>query len=101
MTSHDHDGNARRPDDVAEQNIRRLLGQAYRPEAPDPAFVRQLTDRLCDAARDAARTRPVRRTVEAVRASRRQRFCALAAAASLTVLALGLELVIQPRTARH
>jgi hypothetical protein len=93
MSTYDHD------DDVTEQNIQRLLDQAYRPEAPDPGFVRRLTDRLCATARDAAQTRPTLRAREAVHASRRQRFCALAAAASLTLVALGLDLLVQPRRA--
>jgi ferric-dicitrate binding protein FerR (iron transport regulator)/tetratricopeptide (TPR) repeat protein len=94
-TPHPQD-DGRRPDDVAEQNIHRLLGQAYRPEAADPAFVRRLTDRLCATAREAARARYVVRTADALRASRRQRYGALAAAAAVAFLAVGLYALEEP-----
>jgi ferric-dicitrate binding protein FerR (iron transport regulator)/tetratricopeptide (TPR) repeat protein len=99
MSTTDHENDDRRPGDVTEQNIHRLLGQAYRPEAPDPAFVRQLTDRLRAATRDAVRTRQILRTADAVRAGRRHRRRALAAAAALILVAFGLHLLLQPRTA--
>jgi ferric-dicitrate binding protein FerR (iron transport regulator) len=101
MSTHDHEGDDSPPGDVTEQNIRRLLDQAYRPEGPDPAYARRLTDKLCAVAQEAVRTRQVLRTVEAIRSSRRQRFRALAAAASLALVALGLEFLIQPRMVNH
>ncbi len=36
--------------DVAERNVERLLEKAYRPEAPDPAFVQRVRDRMIAAA---------------------------------------------------
>jgi ferric-dicitrate binding protein FerR (iron transport regulator)/tetratricopeptide (TPR) repeat protein len=96
MNSQNRPGDVREPHDVAEQNLRRLLGQAYRPEAPDAAFARQLTARLWDVARDTAATRRPPAAPDALRASRRQRFWALAAAASLAGVAFGLHTLTEP-----
>src|SRR5438270_880625 len=46
-----------RPETVADRNVERLLGEAYKPEVPDPAFVRQIQETLAATARDLAPTR--------------------------------------------
>jgi hypothetical protein len=48
--------------DVAERNVERLLEKAYKPEAPDPAFVRRVGDRLAVEA-SARAPQPRRRAV--------------------------------------
>ena len=45
------------PLNVGEQNVERLLDQAYRPIQADADFVERLEARLCDVAREAARDR--------------------------------------------
>jgi hypothetical protein len=98
MNSQNLPDDVREPNDVAERNLRRLLGRAYRPDAPDAAFARQLTAHLCAAAREAAHGRRPGLAPEALRASRRQRLWALAAAASLAGLAFGLHALLGPPT---
>ncbi len=78
--------------DVGDRNVERLLGQAYRPELPDPDFVRRLTGRLCAAAREQARGSAA--GAEPVPFLRR-RFRALAAVAALAALVLGLHVLLQ------
>src|SRR5262249_38273237 len=55
MKSNDipRDGNAT-ASDVGDRNIERLLGEVYKPEVPDPAFARRLTEQVCAAAREVA-----------------------------------------------
>jgi hypothetical protein len=65
-------------DDVLERNVEGLLRRAYRPEVPDPAFVRRVESRLL-AERGAAPA-----------VSLGQRAGALAAAAALLAAMLGL-----------
>jgi ferric-dicitrate binding protein FerR (iron transport regulator)/tetratricopeptide (TPR) repeat protein len=46
-----------RPHDIGDENVERLLGSAYRPENPDPAFLTQLNDRLQQVATELAARR--------------------------------------------
>jgi ferric-dicitrate binding protein FerR (iron transport regulator) len=101
---------AERPD-VGDRNVERLLGQAYRPEYPDPEFARRLTERLCAAAREQARRHtldfgappglPRRSSEDGGDKPRRslapwsRRFRPLAAAAALIGVVLGLHLLLQ------
>ena len=75
--------------DVGEHNVERLLGAAYRPEGPDPQFARQLTGRLCAAARAGKPAEP-RPDDERWRPVRRRLGWAMALAASVAVVALVL-----------
>src|SRR5579863_8429073 len=43
--------------DVGDQNIERLLSQAYQPEAPDAEFIREVNACLLATAADLAQTR--------------------------------------------
>src|SRR5690242_20160259 len=81
------------PPDVAEQNMERLLGKAYKPEAPDPDFVRRVRDRLAAAARERAPSLPlpVRRPVFSRRA-----VGILVAAAALAGLAFLIHALTPP-----
>ncbi len=67
--------------DVAERNMERLLGKAYKPEAPDPDFVRGVRERMRLAARQRSQAAP---------APRRRRILWAVAAAALVGLALFL-----------
>jgi hypothetical protein len=69
-----------------DQNIERLIGAAYHPPSPDPAFVRRVTERLCSTARELAQSR----VPEAAQLRRfRQRMgWGLAVAASVALAAL-------------
>ncbi len=49
------------PPDIVELNLERLLGKAYKPEAPDPEFVQRVRDRLAAAARERAPSLPMPR----------------------------------------
>ena len=52
---------AEEPTGVAAQNIARLVGESYQPEAADPAFVRRVEDRLYEVAAEMAAFRvPIR-----------------------------------------
>jgi hypothetical protein len=75
--------------DVAERNVERLLEKAYRPEAPDPAFLRRVRDRL---ASEAAARVPQRRHLPILR----HLLCPLAAAAAVAALAFGSHLLTRP-----
>src|SRR5262245_46557793 len=76
--------------DVGEHNVERLLGAAYRPEDPDPQFARQLTARLCAAARAGRPAEAPRPDDERWRPVRRRLGWAMALAASVAVVALVL-----------
>jgi tetratricopeptide (TPR) repeat protein len=94
MRTSDPCGDAGTPRDVTEQNVERLLDAAYRPETPDPAFVRRLTATLCATARAAACARRPAATPDAIRRSRLYRRWALAAAAALAGLVFGLDALL-------
>src|SRR5262249_34336790 len=82
------------PDDLenisrhGDQNVERLLGQAYRPEEPDPAFVLRLEENLLATARELA----VRRTPTApaltTQQLRRRLAWVMSTAAALALIAL-------------
>ena len=42
---------------IADQNLERLLGQAYKPDTPDQAFAERLKAHLCSVASTSARAR--------------------------------------------
>ncbi|HEX5273241.1 MAG TPA: VIT domain-containing protein, partial [Gemmataceae bacterium] len=79
--------------DVTEQNLERLLGKAYKPEVPDPDFVRRVRDRLAAASRDQAPAVLSRRPFFG-----RQFLNVLAAAAALAGLALLFNVLLTPQT---
>jgi ferric-dicitrate binding protein FerR (iron transport regulator)/tetratricopeptide (TPR) repeat protein len=78
--------------DVGELNVERLLGAAYQPENPDPCFARELTERLCAAARPPAARAAVKAPAEdeRLRTVRRRLTWAMAAAACVATVALVL-----------
>src|SRR5262245_27593388 len=90
-------GPAALPPDVADRNVERLLDKAYKPEIPDPEFVRQTHARLQAVAEEAARGRAVAGSTapSSRRTGVRRLACVLAAAAILAPLAIGLHLAGQ------
>jgi hypothetical protein len=85
-----HRDPAAEPTDVGEKNMEGLLGKAYRPETPDPEFVRRVQEQMAIAARDRApRTLPRP-------GARRRLLWVLAAAASLAGLTFLLYRISQP-----
>src|SRR5438876_4749076 len=89
----DHEPN--RPD-VSEQNVERLLA-AYKPEAPDPAYIERVTEGLLAAAAKHAEVRAPERLLRL-----RRRFgWAFAVAAAVTGVALVLHALNQPPGARQ
>jgi ferric-dicitrate binding protein FerR (iron transport regulator) len=85
MTDKPQANGASQAPDVTEQNLERLLGKAYKPEAPDPDFAQRVRDRLAAAARDSS----FRESMNRRRSVFGRRFLsALAAAAALAGLAL-------------
>ncbi|HMC66121.1 MAG TPA: VIT domain-containing protein, partial [Gemmataceae bacterium] len=87
MNLHDNE----RPD-IGEQNVERLLS-SYKPELPDPAFIEQVTDRLCAAAEEIVRARQQPPTPERVLRVRRR----LGWAFTVTAVAASVALVLHAR----
>src|SRR5262249_54017591 len=73
--------------DISEQNVARLLGQAYQPERPDPGFVETLQQKLQASAPQAAAGRRWS-------AWRTHRTWALGAAAALVGVLVGLHALL-------
>jgi ferric-dicitrate binding protein FerR (iron transport regulator) len=79
--------------DVADHNVERLIEASYKPEVPDPAFVRQLEDLLCATAQAntpskvPAKVLPIRPSAPGT--SRRRLGWSLALAASIAVAVAG------------
>jgi ferric-dicitrate binding protein FerR (iron transport regulator) len=75
-----------------DQNVQRLLGQAYKPEIPDPAFVRHIEDCLLATARELAQSRTGADPLEQaqLRHFRRRMSCVMGAAAAAACVALFL-----------
>src|SRR5438128_655376 len=74
---------------VGDQNVERLLGTAYKPEDVDANFARDLTGKLCAAARTLAATRTPTDD-ERRRILRRRLGWAMGLAASVAAVALFL-----------
>ncbi|HEV3204606.1 MAG TPA: VIT domain-containing protein, partial [Gemmataceae bacterium] len=55
MTTNDHPHES--SPDIGDQNVERLVGQVYKPENPDPEFVRRVEERVLAAAREIAHSR--------------------------------------------
>jgi hypothetical protein len=84
MTDKPHtNGASQQAPDVTEQNLERLLGKAYKPEAPDPDFAQRVRDRLAAAAGERGVLPLPRRSIFG-----RRFLGVLAAAAALAGLAL-------------
>jgi hypothetical protein len=81
------------PSSAGERNVERLLGQAYQPEVPDPAFVRRVEERLCAEAHDLAHLRP-----PVARPTFGRLALVMQTAAALAILALSLQFL--PRGSR-
>src|SRR5262245_21731890 len=92
-------------DDIADRNLERLLGTAYKPEPADPVFVQTVEEYLVGVARELADQRaaatPVLATTETVRLTRlRKRFgwgMALAASVFVCFLACLASRPVPPR----
>src|SRR5688572_22228778 len=68
--------------DIADHNIERLLGHAYKPEPIDPAFLLETEEKLLTAARTAAHApQPVPADPKILRLRRRMSWAMVAAAA--------------------
>jgi ferric-dicitrate binding protein FerR (iron transport regulator)/predicted Zn-dependent protease len=80
------------PSNIGDQNIERLLG-AYKPENPDPEFVRQLSARMQAAAQELAARAPAPQPRPGWRTIRRRVGWALTAAAALIGLPVALKLL--------
>ena len=76
--------------DIAEQNIERLLGAAYRPETPDPVFAQAVTEYLCSVGKELAEKQPGKSGSDAhrYRALRRRLGWGMAAAACVAICGL-------------
>src|SRR5262245_2142238 len=74
--------------DIADRNIERLLGVAYKPEPIDPAFLLETEEKLLAAARDERRTQQASPddAAKLLRIRRRLGWAMAAAAAVLGVL---------------
>src|SRR5260370_26000950 len=86
------------PSEVSDQNVERLLGQAYRPETPDPEFARKLTATLCATGQELAQSR-ARLSLPrelGLRRTRRNLACLMGAAAALAACALFMHALQQP-----
>ena len=91
MTSHD----------IADRNVERLLGVAYKPEPIDPAFLLETEEKLRAAAEHAAAAQPPAPADAAkVLRIRRRLSWAMAAAAALAVCAISWY-VSRPTAPRH
>jgi ferric-dicitrate binding protein FerR (iron transport regulator) len=90
------------PHDIGDQNVERLVGAAYKPEQPDPAFVNQLHARLQAAARAMVPARVAPRPApEAERLDRLRRRLGWAMAAAAAVVGVGLLVYALERPARN
>src|SRR5262245_34770486 len=69
--------------DIADRNVERLLGVAYKPEPIDPAFLLETQEKLLAAARDERRTQQASPadTAKLLRIRRRMGWAMAAAAA--------------------
>src|SRR6516225_3242741 len=78
--------------DIAEQNIERLLSAAYKPETPDPAFAQTVTEYLCSVGKELAEKKPGQTTGDAhrYRGLRRRLGWGMAAAACIAICGLVL-----------
>jgi ferric-dicitrate binding protein FerR (iron transport regulator) len=76
--------------DIAEKNIERLLGAAYKPETPDAAFAQTVTEYLCSVGKELAEKKPGQAQSDAhrYRALRRRLGWGMAAAACVAICAL-------------
>src|SRR4051794_24582987 len=90
--------NETRPDLVGDQNVERLVGQAYRPELPDAEFARHLTARLCATAQELAleRLRAAPPDDGALRRTRWKLAWSMAAAAAVAACALFVHALHKP-----
>jgi hypothetical protein len=79
---------------IAEQNVARLLGKAYQPEVPDPAFAQRVVARMHAAARERG-TGPA---AGPPRWSRTRQGLAWAAVAAAAAVTLAVVLGTRPRT---
>ncbi len=76
------------PEQIGDQNVERLLGKAYRPEVPEPEFVRRVEGLLLSAACERASRREtpdLRETIASRPAFRRVRLFWSAVAATLLI----------------
>jgi hypothetical protein len=76
--------------DIAEQNIERLLGAAYKPETPDPVFAQTVTEYLCSVGKELAEKQSSKSGSDAhrYRALRRRLGWGMAAAACVAICGL-------------
>src|SRR5215467_14583205 len=76
--------------DIAEQNIERLLGAAYKPENPDPVFAQTVTEYLCSVGKELAEKQPSKSGSDAhrYRSLRRRLGWGMAAAACVAICGL-------------
>src|SRR6516225_1725865 len=76
--------------DIAEQNIERLLSAAYKPETPDPVFAQTVTEYLCSVGKELAEKQPGQADGDAnrYRALRRRLGWGMAAAACVAICGL-------------
>src|SRR5437867_4585248 len=76
--------------DIADRNVERLLGVAYKPEPIDPAFLLETEEKLLAAARDERRSQQTSPadTAKLLRIRRRMGW-AMAAAAAVAAYLLG------------
>src|SRR5262245_15111549 len=76
--------------DIAEQNIERLLSAAYKPETPDPVFAQTVTEYLCSVGKELAEKQPGQAASDAnrYRALRRRLGWGMAAAACVAICGL-------------
>src|SRR5262245_27246848 len=76
--------------DIADQNVERLLGVAYKPEPIDPAFLVETEEKLLAAGQHAAATEaPTQADSAKLLRIRRRLSWAMAAAAAVAVCAIG------------
>ena len=59
--SNPHQSDPDRREDVADQNVERLISKAYRPESPSPDFAQRVTKRMLAEASGRAAATPRRR----------------------------------------
>src|SRR5438093_6940276 len=85
------------PHDVGDMNVERLVGASYKPELPDPDFVKGLHAQMQTAAQTLAASRaPARPDPERLQRLRRRLGWAMAAAAAVAGVALVLHAANRP-----
>lgn len=94
MTPNSHRDRSDDRSEVGDQNVERLLGNAYLPEEPQPEFVQRLQAALLAAAGDLARSRPAAPS----RGVEPQTHGYWWLAGPLAVLAAGLAVILLPLT---